>query len=161
MSEFGDYARMYGSVDYSDAVVLDIGADYGTTAEWFLGRGARHVFVSERTEEWVEKLRALALKDARVTVIAPLSEENAADTLRLTDPDIAKIDCEKCERFLLSVPADLLRRPRAWLMETHTGPLYEAFGALFGSLGYTVRTVCDWPPTEKRHIKVISAVRHE
>ena len=55
MSEFGNYDSMYGSLDYRDAVVLDIGADFGSTARFFFERGAKRVVsldIVPPKEEW-------------------------------------------------------------------------------------------------------------
>jgi len=160
-TEFGDYDTMSGGLDYNGAVVLDIGADYGTTAAFFLGHGAREVYVSERNEEWRIELHKLADRDPRVHVLPSLAPENAAGILLDVRPDIVKVDCEKCERHLLAVPVPQMSIPRAWVMETHTKVLYDAFWGFFESMGYTVTLVegfaDDQPP--ERYIKVIQAVR--
>ena len=159
-TEFGDYDSMYGALDYGGAVVLDIGADYGSTAEYFLGLGAARVIVSERREDWVDRLRQWAAKDDRVVLEETLSPENAERMLLEHGPDVVKVDCERCERFLLDVPDAALGLPRAWVMETHTRELFDAFTALFRRLGYEVTVVEEFaanPP--ERCIKVIKATR--
>ncbi len=158
-TEFGDYDSMYGGVDYTDAVVLDIGADYGTTARYFFSRGASQVIVSERNPLWRAKLKTFAEEDARLTVIEVFTTENATTILALHQPDVVKVDCEGCEKFLFSVHPSLMAKPRAWVMETHTRLLYDKFCTWFSALGYEVETVEDWPETPKRCIKVIKAVR--
>jgi hypothetical protein len=159
-TEFGDYDQMYGRLPVDGLTVLDIGADYGTTAEYFLSRGARVVFVTERRPEWRAALEEKAKADGRIRVVDDLTLENAWTILLEASPDAVKVDCERCETFLLSVPPDLLARPMAWVMETHTRELYEEFKWLFHSLGYTVETVEEFPnnPPE-RCVKVILATR--
>lgn len=159
MSEFGNFESMYGSLDYQDAVVLDIGADYGSTARFFFKRGAKRVIVSERNHDWHDELRIYARKEPRLTVVDLLREDNVEDLLCRLDPDVVKVDCEGCERILLTVSRLLLGGPRAWVMETHSRELYDGFKAKFEDLGYQVKTVEDWPETPKRCIKVITAVR--
>lgn len=157
-TEFGDYAQEYGGVDYTDAVVLDVGADYGTTADFFLERGARRVIMLERRDIWIPKLEEKAANDERLSYEGRLSSENA-DWL-VTGADIVKADCEGCERMLLALHDDVVRTPRAWIMEVHARWIHEAFRLRFGELGYTVTVPKAWPnnpPT--RHRAIIQAVR--
>jgi len=158
-TEFGNYDSMYGSLDYDDAVVLDIGADYGTTARYFFGRGAKQVIVSERNHDWHAKLLTFAETEPRLTVIDLLREHDVAAVFELHRPDVVKVDCEGCERILLSLPDTLLGAPRSWVMETHSRELYDEFRTRFTTLGYLVQTVEDWPETTKRCVKVITAER--
>jgi len=158
-TEFGNYFSMYGSLDYKDAVVLDIGADYGTTARYFFSRGAKRVIVSERNHDWHTKLLAYAEEEPRLTVIDLLREHDVTAVFELHRPDVVKVDCEGCERILLSLSDALLGAPRAWVMETHSRELYDEFRDRFGDLGYRVQTVEDWPETPRKCIKVITAER--
>jgi hypothetical protein len=160
-TEFGDLQAMYGAVKYTGATVLDIGADYGTTARWFLDQGAARVVMSEQKPEWLAQLHEFALTESRVLAIDPLTAENARDILTRFAPEIVKVDCEKCERFFLNVPHNILSGPRAWLIETHTRELLDAFTLLFGRIGYDVSIVQDFPEREGRCIKVILATLRE
>jgi hypothetical protein len=157
---YGNLAKMYGGLDYTDEVVLDIGADEGWTARFFLSRGADRVLVSEKNPELAERLEAFARTDQRIELLPPLSETNAETFLREHRPGIVKVDCEKCERFLLDVSDASMGAPKAWVMETHTRELYDAFYGLFTRLGYQVQTVEEFPnnPPE-RCVKVIQALR--
>lgn len=132
-------AREYGSLDYKDAVVLDVGADYGCTAEFFLARGAKHVFASEANPEWRRRL-AMWAAGKPVTVVSATDKESAEDLLGLA-PDIVKMDCEGCEATLLGVGDSFLSIPRAWILETHTAPLYEALTDRFRALGFLVTDI--------------------
>ena len=42
-----DYRQDYGMVDYAEKVVLDLGADVGSSADYFLRCGARRVVAVE------------------------------------------------------------------------------------------------------------------
>lgn len=163
-SEFGDYDAMYGGLDYEGAVVLDVGADYGSTARYFLERGASQVYASEKNPKFVERLIAWVdgPESPPVAVLLPMNANLAERWLRDIRPDLVKMDCEKCERFLLEVPDDLLAGPRGWVIETHTRELYDDLRALFRRLGYEVTTVEEFFMNKpERCIKVIAAVRHD
>lgn len=132
-------AREYGSLDYRDAVVLDIGAEYGCSAEFFLSRGAKHVFASEFSPEWRNLLARWAVGKP-VTVVPAVTEDNAATLLGLS-PDVVKVDCEGCEKVLLGVSDEALATPRAWVLETHTADLYDSLTERMRSLGYKVTNI--------------------
>jgi len=157
-TEFGNLEKMYGSLDYEGAAVLDIGAEYGTTAGFFLSKGARKVIASERNSLWAAHYRAWSKGDDRLESEEVFSHRNAERMLKEHKPDIVKVDCEGCEINLLVVPDSIMEGPRAWIMETHSPPLFDRFFALFESLGYTVQVVEEWK--DSPNLKVISAVRH-
>jgi hypothetical protein len=139
----------YGSLDYRGAVVLDIGADYGCTAEFFLSRGAVHVYASEWNEEWRTQLEAWAEGKA-VTPLGPLTTGSAAAMLQAASPEVVKVDCEGCERHLLAVPDDVLTGPRAWILETHSDEVHAALWALFARLGYRLTMIRDFGPAPNK-----------
>ena len=120
------------------------------------------VFVSEKNLQWAEELRKKGEEDGRIVPVQALTRLSASAVLRETNPEVVKVDCEKCEALLLDVQPWLLKGPKAWVMETHTRDLYEDFQKLFKSLGYEVETVEDFPnnPPE-RCVKVILAYRVE
>jgi hypothetical protein len=152
--------REYGSLDYKCAVVLDIGAEYGCTAEFFLSRGASRVIACEANPDWRLKLREWA-EGKPVEVRGPLNALNADELLGMR-PDIVKVDCEGCEKHLLDVPDELFGQPKAWVIETHTRSLYDVFSARLKRLGYTVRMICDFgdsPNKAGQVCKVFTATR--
>lgn len=151
----------YGSLDYRGALVLDIGAEYGCTAEFFLERGARQVIACEKNPDWRARLEEWA-EGKPVTVHGEITAANLPDIFSGCAPDTVKVDCEGCESLLLDMPDHLLRGPKAWIMETHTLDLYRAFTKLFGRLGYTVEMVRDFGDTPNKAgqvCKVFKATR--
>lgn len=151
----------YGGLDYRGALVLDIGADYGTTAEFFLDRGASRVLAVEASPEWRDRLVAWA-HGKPVTVLPGALGPDTAHQIMEHRPDVVKCDCEGAEASLLDLPDDLLCAPSAWVMETHTAELYLAFSERLGGLGYDVTVVKDHGPEPNRSgklCKVIQAVK--
>jgi len=160
---FGDYDEMYGSLDYTGKTVLDIGADYGTTAEYFLlERGAMMVFVSERNEEWVMKLHEMAAENPRVKVLPPMTVELLTSWLIEHVPHIVKVDCEGCEQALLNIAPALLHYAQAWVIETHTRMLLNELRERFRLLGFRIETIEDFgsmTTNPDKHVAVFTAVR--
>lgn len=156
---FSGFRDDYGSVNYEGAVVLDIGADYGCTAEYFLERGAEHVIASEKRPDWLVRLREWA--DGKpVTVVGPSDASTLRSLLRTCKPDIVKMDCEGCESDLLGLPRDALTVPHTWIMETHGAYLHRAVVTLFWRSGYSVKNI--WSverPEPNRNRAVIKATR--
>lgn len=155
-TEFGDYDEMYGSLDYEGAIVLDVGADYGTTAQYFLDHGARHVYCSERNEEWIERLSEFAdTTDEQVAILPPMTAELMDKWLRECRPDVVKIDCEGCERHLLSVAPNLIAIPDQWVLETHTRMMWDELRERFRLLGYRLTTIHEPTPMRTNPDKVV------
>ena len=163
-TEFGDYDEMYGSVDYEGAAVLDVGADHGSTAQYFLERGAKFVYASERDSTLRERLVEYAATEPRVAVLPEATAGLLPFWMDQVRPEVVKFDCEGCERIILELTFDLVNQPRAWLVETHTTELFRKLVDLFEFVGYEVTIVRDFGPMRTnpdKDVKVIKAERHE
>lgn len=158
---FGDYEEQYGTIDCRGAVVLDVGADFGSTARFFLHQGAARVYASERLPEWVIRLRAYTLEEPRVSLLPPLRPEDVDPWLLTLRPDVVKVDCEGCEAFFLDRGSDqALMIPRAWVLEVHSLDLEERFTARFTQLGYRIRVVVEHAyRSPEKHRVVLAAER--
>lgn len=115
-----DYNKLYGMVDYKNKTVLDIGADWGSTAIFFLVRGAEKVIAVEADESLYEKLVEIANWREDVTgVKKKISNQNDFKELIMTySPDIVKVDCEGCEQHLLDLD-DTIEMVDSYVIETH------------------------------------------
>ena len=51
--DFYDYLWSYGSISWKGKVVLDIGADIGSSAIFFLMNGADYVYLLEKEKEYI------------------------------------------------------------------------------------------------------------
>jgi hypothetical protein len=147
---------MYGAADYEDAVVLDVGADEGSTADFFFAMGARKVVVSEKDPELAERLEAKADADHRVVPVGEMvNHKSFQEWITTYLPHIVKVDIEGGEEYLLRVASDTLSRPEAWLIETHSKRIHALLTALFTALGYRVTVADEWDFNEE--VKVLFA----
>ncbi len=137
-----DYQDLYGFVDYKDKVVLDIGADYGSTASFFLKQGARTVYGVERNKWMVKKMRKNAEKMGNLIPIKlDVSCPDQFDKLLLLNPDIVKVDCEGCEKHLLDIKDSIFSSINEYIIETHTKELFDGFVNKFEHAGYKISNV--------------------
>ncbi len=156
-TKWGDYGREYGALDVAGQVVLDAGAEYGTTAQYFLARGARRVLVSELEPGHRARLERAAEADARLQVLPPLSAQNFESWMQAFAPSRVKVDTEGAEASLLEVSQQAFTTPAAYVMETHTPALHAALIQRFESCGYTVRLTREFK--RNPNVKVLYAAR--
>lgn len=128
---FGEnYEVHWGSADYKGKVVLDIGADYGSTADFFLGKGATKVIAVERDKGFFERLYTLSLGRPEIVAVGR-DVATTADFLVLLeeyDADLMKVDCEGCEAFLLELDDAIFSRVPEYLVEVHSKETTEICG---------------------------------
>ena len=148
-----DYGAQYGekrlSISYQGKKVLDVGADVGSTADFFLRRGAQLVIAVEGNKNYYEKL----LENARkVPGIKPVflyikDPSHFADLIKNYRPDVLKADCEGCEKHLNMVPEKVFIMVPEYLVETHSPAIEAALLEKWQRCGYTVRDVNKWRKT--------------
>ena len=108
-------------INYDNLRVLDIGADIGSTASFFLEKGAKEVIAVEREKDLFVHLEnnasqylnmtAVYLDVCSPTVLGILLEKYKAD--------IVQIDCEGCEVNLMGVSKEALRSSSLYIIELH------------------------------------------
>jgi len=156
-------------IDYKDKIVLDVGADYGSTASFFLEKGAKQVIAIESEDNDFKRLE----KYARSETIIPLNisidnSQQFENLLRTYKPNIVKMDCEGCERALFDVPKDAGRIPELYVMELHphrVPELWQKLRAYFKNCGFSIISILYWARTyemetfERTDIPIIVAAR--
>jgi len=135
-----DYDSHWGFTSFKGKTVLDLGADYGSTAHYFLKRGARRVVAVEGDPQLAGKLEENFRGDERVVPIHLFIEraEQVAELIKRFDPDLVKVDVEGAERVLLDLPRAFVEG-REWLVEAHSDELYERLKRFFLECGLGVR----------------------
>ena len=138
---WGDDYDLHWPFGAEDARVLDIGADYGSTAYYFLRKGAREVVAVEGDPKQAFLLAVNARRMRKLGRVVPIRgfvrEPRQVDALILRfDPDVVKVDIEGWERVLLE--CKLLAQPREWWIEAHSEGLRDALAEKLKEASYEV-----------------------
>lgn len=114
------YEDSYGKADYKDKVILEIGSDVGSTASFFLSKGAKKVISVEGNPEFFERL----VENSKRFNIIPYfkyidSPENLKELIVMYKPNFLHMDCEYCEKHLLSLEPSFFTYINAIQLEIH------------------------------------------
>lgn len=116
------YENEYGKLDYRNKKVLDLGADYGSSAEFFLEKGAREVVAVEgdkiRHEELVKNSQWL---NNMIPVFLFLNSPNQfSELIEKYKPDIVKSDLDGGEIHLFQIPDSIFSSVKEYTLEVHS-----------------------------------------
>lgn len=148
--------RLYGQYllhldyDYVGKIVLDIGAEVGTSADFFLKRGAKFVWCIEgdpvlagqcqgNIEQHFPGL-ALAIHS---WIATPYDFERILSAYGATSSkpaDIIKIDIEGWEVCLLDVNDEILSAQKEYIIDTHSKLLTKLITEKLVKNGFTIMT---------------------
>lgn len=115
------FESMYGKLNLKGRIILDIGADWGSTPHFFISQGAKQVIAVEGNDGYYKRMKENFRDDPRVTPIFRYIREprDIGKLIEEHKPDIVKIDCEGCERHLPMVQKYILKIPSEYIIETH------------------------------------------
>ena len=136
-----NFENHWGYPDFKDKVILDLGADMGSTAKCFLAYGAKKAICVEGDSGLFETLKKTH-PDAELCFID--SEEKMKSLLTKYDADIVKIDIEHGEKWLLPQTDELIGKFKEWLIEWHTGILRDEIEKKFIKAGFSVVKKFGW-----------------
>ena len=111
--DFYDYLWSYGSINWKQKIVLDVGADIGSSALFFLMNGADYVYLLEKDQEYKTTYESIKQK-------YPLLENSIILNSLADMPhnvDVLKMDCEGCELSLLT--EELLNKSMEFVVGLH------------------------------------------
>lgn len=138
-----DFQYHWGFVNWKDKIILDIGADYGSTAECFIASGAKLIYASEGDNELynqlVENVRHMPLI---IPIKSWISGPNDFTQLFINfKVDIAKIDCEGAEIHLLEVSDYILKSIKEYAIECHSDDILNRIIERFTSIGFNISEI--------------------
>jgi hypothetical protein len=145
-----DYEKHWNYVDFKDKVVLDLGADHGSTVSFFFQKGAKKVIAVEGDLNEFKKLQYIFGNDKDVTCILLWIDTpgHFIDLFTKYNPDIVKIDIEGNEKFLLDIPQEVFRSIKEYLIEIHSGLLKDQFVFKLSDYSYSISVEYARPRTE-------------
>jgi len=137
-----DYNQHWNYTDFTDKVILDLGADYGSTAFWFLEHGAKEVIAVEMDDTYYAQLKKNTDDKVHPCHMAVTKGDDYNHLIEVWKPDICKIDIEGYEASLLDAVPEQIRKVPEYLIETHNADLFCSLATMFVELGYEVKFVC-------------------
>jgi len=113
---------LHWALTVKDKVVLDIGADIGSTADYFLRMGAKQVIAVEGHKDLYAALEENAKKIPQIKAVYKLigCYGGFEELIKEYRPDVAKIDCEGMELHMISMDDAILRLVKSYMIEIHS-----------------------------------------
>jgi predicted RNA methylase len=150
-----DYNKHWNFTSFKDKVILDLGADYGSTAYYFLRKGANKVIAVEGNSELAAKMKLNFKNDDRVIAIHEFidSSSKIENLISVHHPDLIKVDIEGSEMCILDM--DNVGQVNEWLIETHSNEIYNALSRFLTKEGFSIRSI-DYA----ENLRVIYAFNH-
>lgn len=117
---YEDFEKFYGFVNFKNKVVLDLGADYGSTTQFFLEKLAKKVISVESDTRLFKMLVEYFKSDNRVIPLNLLvTGKKIEELISKYHPDLVKIDIEGYEKYLPDADDKIFSMPREYIIETH------------------------------------------
>jgi len=151
-----DFDKHWNYTSFVGKTVLDLGADYGSTAHYFLKKGATRIIAVEGDPELASKLEQNYQNNSRVKCIKMWIQrsDHIVNFIRAFKPDLAKVDIEGSESVLLNINPEVLKMVKEWLIEIHSDELYGEILDFLNRQGFNV-SLCYTAPDKS--MKVILA----
>ena len=136
-----DDAWGWPNIDFKDKIVLDLGADWGSTAYYFRQKGASLIIAIEGELNYFTELCKNAEKIGNVIPVH-MWIDTPRQIMALMEkygPDIVKVDIEREEINLLAIMPHILKKVKIFLIEVHAWiDVHDAIIARFQSLGFKI-----------------------
>jgi hypothetical protein len=138
------FDKQYHVFDYAGRV-LDVGGYLGETAFLFKIWGSDEVVVHEPNHTLIQHTRETLLFNRVNGVVHELfvnvscSDKTISWAKVLEDGfEVAKVDCEGCENYLLDLSDEQLRKVPKWVIECHSSQILKRLCEKFLRAGFTV-----------------------
>jgi hypothetical protein len=113
-----DYETSWGVANYLDKIVLDVGADVGSTALFFIERGAKNIICVDTDTSGLTK-NAQEIPQISKIVNVNIQDKYTMERVLLETADIVKMDIEGAEMWLLEVDPRILQQHKEYIIEIH------------------------------------------
>ena len=135
-----DYGKHWNFTTFKGKTVLDLGADYGSTAWYFKRKGAARVIAVEGDHQRAELLKKNSEKYEFFSYELMVKSAEDIEWLlkRHRNIDVAKVDIEGAEIFLSKCDPQLIKNIPFWMIETHSEDVNKILLEWFSDLGYNV-----------------------
>ncbi|MFH1328969.1 MAG: hypothetical protein ABIH76_09065 [Candidatus Bathyarchaeota archaeon] len=155
------FNNLYGQIDYKDQTVLDIGADWGRTADLFLQLGAKRVISVEGKKAWYDLLE---YNSKHIDGIIPIfiwlkTPSDISNLIKNYEPNIIKISTwpwSRCENWLLDISDNIITIADKYIfLSNHMNYQRESLLKLkkmFTRLNYDVTQ-------KKHHVPYINSIK--
>lgn len=136
-----DYSKHW-PVNVQGKTVIDFGADYGSTAYYFIRKGAIRVVCVEGNPALYRQLEAnMRFLPNCVAVYRNIQSPDDFAQVLANTAETVKVDVEGAEKHLLKVHPSLLQQHYEWIIELHRNLNKNAFVHHFQSAGFDVVNV--------------------
>lgn len=135
-----DYDKHWNFTSFKNKTILDLGADYGSTAYYFLRKKASKVIAVEGDPQLASKLRLYFQNGDEVVTIEDFidSPKKIEKLIFEYHPNLVKVDIEGSEKYLLEI--DNVEQVNEWLIEAHSDEIYQALSKFLVGHSFYVRS---------------------
>jgi len=157
-----NYESQWGKIDYNGKVVLDIGSDYGSTADFFLRKGAKQVICVDSNKEYMNKLHKYIEDFNWYSVIKTHhlyvdKSGHFSGLIYKYDPDVIKSDCEGCEVHLFNISNEEFSKVPEYIIEVHSDSILESMKKKCKECNYEIININTWAGV----VKIVYAKRRD
>lgn len=143
-----NYEGQWGKIDYTGKAVLDIGGDYGSTADYFLRKGAKKVIAVDRSRDYISRLREFIKENKEERIEALHIDVNSEviwkNMIEQFRPDVVKSDCEGCESTLFDIDDKIFSSVPEYIIEVHTNGIFDKMKKKCKECNYDIIDVNAW-----------------
>lgn len=134
-----DYNKHWNFISFQNKIILDLGADYGSTAYHFLRKGASKVIAVEGDSRLASKLKAYFQNNNKVIAIEEFIDSPKKIEALITKyrPNLIKVDIEGAEKYILGI--NNAEHISEWLIEAHSNEIYQALSTFLVGHGFNVQ----------------------
>jgi len=124
-------------INVKGRIILDLGADYGSTAEYFLRKGAARVICVEGNPSYYRRLQEnLKYLPNCIAIYKYLRSPGDFVEVLANYADVVKVDVEGAEKYLLGVERPFLLQHEQWIIELHRNIDKKALINHFEQVGF-------------------------